>query len=414
MDNDSLTFRPVTAELNIIAGFSDPELISGTANSMLFKVKNQGKFFILKTPKQVNAMTIDILKREYEISLSLSHFNITNSITYLPDSPVGPAILMEYIDGRNLNDFLAEKPSMKARLKVARQIIDAVAYIHHTNIIHNDLKPENILVSRVNGDVKLIDFGLSDNDAFYVNKHLGGTPKYASPELLAQADDIDARSDIYSIGLILRDIFGNKYSRITGRCTRRDRSRRYRDAEQLLAAWLRRDRRRHSAILAAIALVIFSALGASFYSLSRRSAASMAMVAALRDSIASAEQAQRELYPIVKAQVDDIFARYKADLADIARREKIDLLYSIFAAERINDLLKVYDVIAQSDLSAEDKLNLQKYCDDHWKDYAQYSEDLKATLIDINTLPDRAERDFYINLAERHEHYRPYNTQALD
>ena len=414
MDNDSLTFRPVTAELNIIAGFSDPELISGTANSMLFKVKNQGKFFILKTPKQVNAMTIDILTREYEISLSLSHFNITNSITYLPDSPVGPAILMEYIDGRNLNDFLAEKPSMKARLKVARQIIDAVAYIHHTNIIHNDLKPENILVSRVNGDVKLIDFGLSDNDAFYVNKHLGGTPKYASPELLAQADDIDARSDIYSIGLILRDIFGKKYSRITGRCTRRARSRRYRDAEQLLAAWLRRDRRRHSAILAAIALVIFSALGASFYSLSRRSAHSLAMVAALRDSIASAEQAQRELYPIVKAQVDDIFARYKADLETIARREKINLLYSIFAAERINDLLKVYDIIAQSDLSAEDKLNLQKYCDDIWKDYAQYSEDLKATLIDINTLPDRAERDFYIDLAERHKHYRPYTAQALD
>ena len=90
MDNDSMTFRPVTAELNIIAGFSEPELISSTANSLLFRIKNYGKYFMLKTPKLVNAMSLDILKREYEISLSLNHYNIVNAITFLPDSPVGP------------------------------------------------------------------------------------------------------------------------------------------------------------------------------------------------------------------------------------------------------------------------------------------------------------------------------------
>lgn len=94
MDNDSMTFRPVTTELNIIGGFSEPELISGTSNSLLFKIKNYGKYFILKTPKEVNAMTLDILKREYEVSLSLNHYNITNAITFLADSPVGPGILM--------------------------------------------------------------------------------------------------------------------------------------------------------------------------------------------------------------------------------------------------------------------------------------------------------------------------------
>ena len=117
MDN-SETFRPVTAELNLINGFTDPELISGTVNSMLFRIKHCGKYFIIKTPKQVNAMSLDILKREYEISLALSHYHIANVISFLETSPVGPGILMDFIDGRNLTDFLADEPLGELRLRV--------------------------------------------------------------------------------------------------------------------------------------------------------------------------------------------------------------------------------------------------------------------------------------------------------
>ena len=438
MDNDSMTFRPVTTELNIIGGFSEPELISGTSNSLLFKIKNYGKYFILKTPKEVNAMTLDILKREYEVSLSLNHYNITNAITFLADSPVGPGILMEYVDGRNLSDFIAENPSAKARAKVAEQIISVIAYVHHNNIIHNDIKPENILVSRVNGDVKLIDFGLSDNDAFYVNKHLGGTPRYASPELLAQADDIDTRSDIYSLGMVLHDLFGRKYGRIWRRCVQRDRALRYRDAEELLAAWQHRRRPLHLAYTAMIATAILGTGWVYFAAINRQNEASQARVAALEDSllvsqranakaahtldsltsilggIAEANSAQQQLYPTVEQQIDAIFDKYKSDIAVIAKRERINILYANFAPEKLNDLLKIKDIIATSGLNADYKLALQQYVDDRWKECADYESQVSSQLIDINTIANTSERQFYLDLAINHEHYRKYAQNGDD
>lgn len=434
MDNDSMTFRPVTAELNIIAGFSEPELISSTANSLLFRIKNYGKYFMLKTPKLVNAMSLDILKREYEISLSLNHYNIVNAITFLPDSPVGPGILMEYVDGRNLTDFLAENPSKNARIKVAEQIISAIAHVHLSNIIHNDIKPENILVTRVNGDAKLIDFGLSDNDAFYVNKHLGGTPRYASPELLAQDSEIDSRSDIYSLGMILRDLFGNKYSSITERCMQKDKALRYRDAEELMNAWHHRDRRFH---LSLVALAVLAVIGAGWAYLSvvdRRGSESLSQVEALKDSLAvsrlqsavasrqldsvtsildsigAVEKAQKELFPIVKKQIDDTVSAIKSDFRKIAKREKIRELYYVFACERLKDLWKIKDIIADSGLNADGKVTLNKYYEDC---YAECSELMVDIYKNMESLYDfeREKRDFYLELCNKQEHYRPYVEQ---
>ena len=69
----------------------------------------------------------------------------------------------------------------------------------------------SILITHSDNTVKLIDFGLSDDDAHYLSKTPGFTPEYASPELLAHSAPLDARSDIYSLGLLMRDIFGGKY-----------------------------------------------------------------------------------------------------------------------------------------------------------------------------------------------------------
>ena len=438
MDNDSLTFRPVTTDLNIIAGFSEPQKLSETSASLLFRIKNQGKYFILKTPKQVNAMTIDILKREYEISLSLNHFNITNAITFLPDSPVGPAILMEYVDGRNIQAFLAEKPSKPARERVSEQIITAIAYVHRMNIIHNDIKPENILVSKANGDVKLIDFGLSDSDAFYLNKHLGGTPRYASPELLAQANDIDTRSDIYSLGMVLRDLLPHNYTRIWKRCTRHDRSLRFRDADALLAAWHHRRRPLQLSIAATAVITLAAAASWYFSAVSRRSEAAEARLSALQDSLAASrsdrakaaatldsvtsildsvaaqQQLQQQLYPAVKKQVDAIFDQYKADINTLAQRERINVIYANFAPERLNDLLRIKEVIEQSALNADHKLLLQKHVDARWKECADHEAAVRSHLIDINTISNPQERQFYLNLAINREHYRAFNPNTED
>ena len=228
------TFQPVRSSLDDTqSGYHDFVLLRETASARLYRVSKSGKHFIIKTPIDNSAMRLSMLKREYEMAISLNHHHLPHFFTYESHTPVGPGIVMEYIDGRNLNEYLAENPSLDSRRRVFYQLLDAVAYIHKNGIIHNDLKPENILISRANNDVKLIDFGLSDNDAHYLAKTLGCTPDYASPELLAQSDDIDARSDIYSLGRIMQRIFGHKFSRISHRCTSHDRNRRYDNVDQI-------------------------------------------------------------------------------------------------------------------------------------------------------------------------------------
>lgn len=262
-------------------------------------------------------MSLAMLKREYEMSISLNHYHIPYFFTYEPSSPVGPGIVMEYVDGRNLNEFLSENPSLDSRRRVFYQILDTVAYIHKNGIIHNDLKPENILISRINNDVKLLDFGLSDNDAHYLARTLGGTPTYASPELLAQ-NDIDARSDIYSIGRIMQRIFGTKrYASISNRCVARDRNNRYDNVDQLMRHWIKSQKTPGRFLLV---FAIAALLPLSFY-LGRQST-SIAneqlthSYNSLRDSLSAANQETR----LYKAQVDSIEHERAREQAAINRR----------------------------------------------------------------------------------------------
>jgi serine/threonine protein kinase len=139
---------------------------------------------------------------------------------------------MEYIDGTTLNDYLATNPSLQSRKRIIAQLLDAVRYLHIKGVVHNDLKPENILISNKGENVKLIDFGLSDTDAFYLSKTIGCTPAYASPELLAQSD-VDIRSDIYSLGLLIKDICGKRYKHIAEKCCKENRDHRYDNVETI-------------------------------------------------------------------------------------------------------------------------------------------------------------------------------------
>ena len=148
-------------------------------------------------------------------------------------------IVMEYIDGYTLTEFLAQNPAGKLRQRAVDQLLDAVAYLHKKGIVHNDLKPDNILISRVDNTIKIIDFGLSDNDAYFLYKGLGCTPQYASPELKANKQT-DCRSDIYSLGLLMREILGKCYSAITSRAYNPIPQKRYTDVAQIQKALSRR------------------------------------------------------------------------------------------------------------------------------------------------------------------------------
>jgi serine/threonine protein kinase len=221
------------------------ESSSSRGFNQVVKVRRQGKWFILKGLKpeyRDQQAYIELLKKEFDLGTQLDHPNIVKILAKEMNPEVGPCIVMEYVDGVTLDEFLAAKPSVAARKKVVEQLVEVLVYIHGKQIIHRDLKPSNILVTRNGNNVKIIDFGLSDADDYAVLKQPAGTLKYMAPEQKEPDVKIDGRADIYAFGLLLKEIFPHRYQHIAVKCSRVDRERRYANAEALRKAFERHSR----------------------------------------------------------------------------------------------------------------------------------------------------------------------------
>jgi serine/threonine protein kinase len=140
---------------------------------------------------------------------------------------------MEWIDGDTLDTLLDAGTPLPKR-KIASELCDSVAYLHHKQVIHKDLKPENILITKRGNNVKIIDFGLSDSDSILTGKEPAGTLEYAAPEVVA-GGPADQQSDIYSLGKVLLSL-GGEFQQVAASCCEPDPRKRPTDADEVLKA----------------------------------------------------------------------------------------------------------------------------------------------------------------------------------
>ena len=152
--------------------------------------------------------------REAKAAAGIGHENIINIIDIDQEEESGATyIVMEYLEGKNLGQWIEEKGQLPVEWTVdlTLQILSALNACHCLGIIHRDMKPENIFITkRANGTdlVKLLDFGTAKIKAAGTASILTGegtvlgTPHYMSPELLEGGDKFDFRTDVYSCGVM--------------------------------------------------------------------------------------------------------------------------------------------------------------------------------------------------------------------
>jgi WD40 repeat protein/serine/threonine protein kinase len=180
-------------------------------------VKRRVAFKIIK-PGMDSKQVIARFEAERQALAVLDHPNIARVFDAGTTDTGRPYFVMEYVKGMSITRYCDErKLDIEQRLRLFEQICEAVHHAHQKGIIHRDIKPSNILVS-VHGDravPKIIDFGiakaitqpLTDKTFVTFQGQLLGTPEYMSPEQVDLAtQDIDTRSDIYSLGVVLYEL----------------------------------------------------------------------------------------------------------------------------------------------------------------------------------------------------------------
>lgn len=165
-----------------------------------------------------DSLTINRFRGERQVLARLEHPNIARLLDGGETANGTPYIVMDYIPGVPITDYCRERQmGIDARVRLFRQVCDAVQYAHQNLIVHRDVKPANILVT-ADGVPKLLDFGIAklldpggtDTAARTATGFLLMTPEYASPEQV-RGEPISTATDVYQLGAVLYEV-------LTGRC----------------------------------------------------------------------------------------------------------------------------------------------------------------------------------------------------
>jgi len=208
-----------TAESPLLPGtqldhYQLEEIVATTRRAVVFRAIDSltGQQVAIKVPHadtQSDPTLADRFQREEEIGIKLDHPGIMKIYSNSNRSRV--YMVMEWLDGRRLGQILKDEPKLPANraIKLAVGLCNALEYAHANGVVHRDLGPDKIMVD-AEDNVKIFDFGFAAitgaRRLTFANLSASlGTPDYISPEQVGGARG-DARSDIYSAGVILYEM----------------------------------------------------------------------------------------------------------------------------------------------------------------------------------------------------------------
>lgn len=174
-----------------------------------------------------------LLRKEFETVSKLDHANIAKETQLIDDPQYGKAIVVEFVDGRPLNAYLAENHSVEEKLNIIRQIASAIGYANERNIQHRNLKASNVLIAKQGDEVKVIDFRMPFADDLHVGY---SSMAHVSPEQKDGTVAIDARADVYSLGVLMKQMgLPEDYNGLIEKCCSYNRGDRYMDMDSMVA-----------------------------------------------------------------------------------------------------------------------------------------------------------------------------------
>lgn len=201
--------RTVGVNIEIVEKLNE----GGTANVFL-GVNSWTGFPVAIKELKSNYFKSDFVRKKFKDEankyLYLNHPNIVKLQDFIDEGDT-QYLVMEYIEGDNLNEyqnkFTGPMPVPMAALLMI-ETLSALGYAHDEGVVHLDVKPSNIMLT-TNEEIKVLDFGISQDLSDGQSDKLLGTPSYMSPEQI-RSDGIDHRTDIYAVGITLYELIVGK------------------------------------------------------------------------------------------------------------------------------------------------------------------------------------------------------------